>query len=497
MTSRNHDDFERAADLSKEQKKAVNFTNDGDLLIRGMPGCGKTTVIVHRALKFVLDYEDRHGEGKGRILIVTYNASLVSYVKKIIRASKDLATAQKRRIEVRTYHSLASHVLKSINAPSPSKGRANEGTVKQAMMRAITRQKQIRSHRLLQKDVEFWKDEISWMKGWGPPDRKTYVHDMPRTGRGTAVRVTKDDRELIFDVYELFQEELNQEGYAEWDDMALELFKNLDRLNDEHKYDHVLIDEAQDFPPIWLITVNKLTRFSLTVAADVAQKIYKRAFSFKDCGINVTGRRSKSLDKSYRCTKQIVALAQAFRNQMTHIQNSDELGDLPIPDHDGVPPVWVHRDDKDEAMRELIDALKSLKEAGTKFNTNNLVILAYQHTDVKQVVAALKSEGMEARQAKREELTVDGEFIPVTTLYQVKGLEFKHVFIWALRDSVIPGASLHYKDADADEGEVLDYGRRLLYVAVTRAKEGVWMFSDSKTPTRFVSKVDSDLYEIL
>ena len=104
---------------------------------------------------------------------------------------------------------------------------------------------------------------------------------------------------------------------------------------------------------------------------------------------------------------------------------------------------------------------------------------------------------MEARQAKREELSIDGEFIPVTTLYQVKGLEFKHVFIWALRDSVIPGASLHYKDADADEEEVLDYERRLLYVAVTRAKEGVWMFSDSKTPTRFISELDNDLYENL
>jgi superfamily I DNA/RNA helicase len=182
---------------------------------------------------------------------------------------------------------------------------------------------------------------------------------------------------------------------------------------------------------------------------------------------------------------------------MTHIRNSEELADLPVPDHDGIPPVWIHRDNKDEAMRELIDALNSLKEAGTNFNTKNLVILGYRHKDGKQVVAALKAVGLNAQQVRRDQLSLDGEFIPVTTLYQVKGLEFKHVFIWGLRDSVIPGASLHYKDDDADEEEVIDYGRRLLYVAVTRAKEGVWMFSDSKTPTRFISELDNDLYENL
>jgi superfamily I DNA/RNA helicase len=497
MQTNNNGDFERAADLNKEQKEAVNFTNDGELLIKGMPGCGKTTVIVHRALTFVSDYENLYGEEKGRILIVAFNRALAGYIKTIIRNSKDLSEAQKNRIDVSTFHQMASSVLRKIGVPPPSKGRASEKATDEAMMRAITRRKQNRSHRLLEKNVEFWKEEISWMKGWGPPEREIYVNKMPRTGRGTGVRVTKEDRDHIFDVYELFQEELGQKGLAQWDDMALELYENLDKLTDEHKYNHVLVDEAQDFPPIWLITVNKLTRFSLTVAADVAQKIYKRAFSFKDCGINVTGKRSKTLDKSYRCTKQIVALAQAFRDQMTHIRNSEELADLPVPDHDGIPPVWIHRDNKDEAMRELIDALNSLKEAGTNFNTKNLVILGYRHKDGKQVVAALKAVGLNAQQVRRDQLSLDGEFIPVTTLYQVKGLEFKHVFIWGLRDSVIPGASLHYKDDDADEEEVIDYGRRLLYVAVTRAKEGVWMFSDSKTPTRFISELDNDLYENL
>jgi len=492
--SKNNDNHmpESEGDLSKEQKNAINFKNDTDFLIRGMPGCRKTTVIVHRAMKFVADFEKQYGEGKGKILIVAFNKALISYVQKMIRTSKDLSTTQKNRIEVKTFHQMASSVLRKMGIST--RKRATEREKDEAMRTAIARRKSDGPHRLLEKSLEFWKEEVQWMKGWMKPERETYINKMPRTGRGTSVRVTQADKNIIFDVYEFFEEELDRKGLSEWDDLALELYGNMDQLTDEHKYDHILIDEAQDFPPVWLITINKLARFSLTVAADVAQKIYKRAFSFKDCGIHVTGRRSRTLGKSYRCTKEIVALAQAFRDQMKRIQNSDELAQLPIPDHDGVKPVWIHRDDKDKAMRMLIDTLKSFN---MKFNTKNLAILAYRNTDCKSVVANLKAAGLDAQLVKRDQLSIDGELIPVTTLHQVKGLEFRHVFIWGLRDSVIPGASLHYKDADAENEEVLDYGRALLYVAVTRAKEGVWMFSDSKTPSRFISELDHDLYKKL
>ena len=35
---------ESDGDLTKEQNAVVGFAGDGDLLVRGMPGCGKTTV---------------------------------------------------------------------------------------------------------------------------------------------------------------------------------------------------------------------------------------------------------------------------------------------------------------------------------------------------------------------------------------------------------------------------------------------------------------------
>ena len=44
----------------------------------------------------------------------------------------------------------------------------------------------------------------------------------------------------------------------------------------------------------------------MTIAADVAQKIYKKTFTWKEVGIDISGKSSKSLSKSFRSTKQIV-----------------------------------------------------------------------------------------------------------------------------------------------------------------------------------------------
>jgi len=481
---------ESTSDLTQEQKTVVNFRNEGDLLVRGMPGCGKTTVIVRRAIKFISDYEKLYGEGNERILIVAYNKSLVCFVDKLLQHDREVSESLKKRIDVRTFHSLAWKILKSIDASR--RKNASQEQKRNSLNKALNARRTQGKHRLLEKNQEFWEEEIEWMKGWLVTTREQYMK-MPRTGRGTSVRVSAPDKEIIFDVYECYQEELEELGVCDWDDMALDLFQLRGDLKDEHKFDHVLVDEAQDFPPAWLIGIRFLAKKSLTIAADVAQKIYKRGFSFKDCGISVSGQRSKTLGKTFRCTRSTVMLAQAVRDQMTRLKVNNEVAELPMPEHVGSLPRWIHRDSKEDALDEMV---RLMKKVGAKrsFNVRNVVVVARRNKDLRVAQAALKSAGLPAQLVFRDQLSLDGEFIPLTTEFQVKGLEFNHVFIWGLCDSVMPGAGLYYMDEDEDPEDILDYERALLYVAITRAREGVWLFS-YKLPTRFLEALDSNLYE--
>ena len=81
--------------------------------------------------------------------------------------------------------------------------------------------------------------------------------------------------------------------------------------------------------------------------------------------------------------------------------------------------------------------------------------------------------------------------VKIMTIHQAKGLEFDTVFITNLSDGVLPS----YRSLDCLEA--LEEERRIMYVAMTRAKNKLYltdsngynvMSGDSKTPSRFISE---------
>jgi DNA helicase-2/ATP-dependent DNA helicase PcrA len=63
---------------------------------------------------------------------------------------------------------------------------------------------------------------------------------------------------------------------------------------------------------------------------------------------------------------------------------------------------------------------------------------------------------------------VAGDAVTVTTIHQAKGMEWDHVFVVGVTDGVLP-------DSRNKSKEQLDEERRILYVAVTRARQRVWL----------------------
>ena len=63
----------------------------------------------------------------------------------------------------------------------------------------------------------------------------------------------------------------------------------------------------------------------------------------------------------------------------------------------------------------------------------------------------------------------DGNYVTLATVHSVKGLEFKCVFICGLEENILPVSRAVDNDDDMEEE------RRLMYVAITRAKERLYM----------------------
>lgn len=89
--------------------------------------------------------------------------------------------------------------------------------------------------------------------------------------------------------------------------------------------------------------------------------------------------------------------------------------------------------------------------------------------------------------------------VTLMTIHAVKGLEYKYVFVIGMEENIFP----HINSCEEDGG--IEEERRLCYVAITRAKEKLYLINAlrrmlyGKTsvnmPSRFINEIDKDLID--
>ena len=88
------------------------------------------------------------------------------------------------------------------------------------------------------------------------------------------------------------------------------------------------------------------------------------------------------------------------------------------------------------------------------------------------------------------------EQVVFTTIFRTKGLEFDYVFLPETNEGVLPylkGASIDIYDTqkrflEDPLSDKLESERRLFYVAITRARKGVFIGTGNH-PSRFISEI--------
>ena len=100
-----------------------------------------------------------------------------------------------------------------------------------------------------------------------------------------------------------------------------------------------------------------------------------------------------------------------------------------------------------------------------------------------------------------EEYRDDPNRVSLMTVHSVKGLEFNHVFVIGLEEGIFPHMNSLMESSDVEEE------RRLMYVAITRAKEDLYLVNarrrtlfgnDQINPvSRFLAEIPQDLIETM
>jgi len=86
--------------------------------------------------------------------------------------------------------------------------------------------------------------------------------------------------------------------------------------------------------------------------------------------------------------------------------------------------------------------------------------------------------------------------VSLMTIHAVKGLEFNHVFVIGMEEGIFP----HYNSVNEGTLAAIEEERRLCYVAITRAKQNLWLLNASRRmlfgntqnnlPSRFLDEID-------
>ena len=227
-----------------------------------------------------------------------------------------------------------------------------------------------------------------------------------------------------------------------------------------HRYEHVVIDEVQDFGAVELAVMLGAvqSRTGVTLVGDLNQKIVAGAdFAgweavAEQLGISQHG--IFSLDVAHRSTQPIMALADGLVGDET---GAGRAG--PIPRLVRTEPERIH-EVLAEALFDLVDEL----------GDPHIAVVLRHRDHVKQMVLGLQ-EHLEGITSVRRGHNKHFEFAPgvtVTNYRQIKGLEFDAVIV---------------VDPDEEHYPANVQGTRNLYTVVTRARDRLlFVATDSLTP---------------
>lgn len=440
------------------QKEVLCLPERGHYVVLGTAGSGKTTLAIHRAA-----YLAKRIKSNEKVLIVTFNKSLVTYLNSI--SGNNLY-----KVDVRNYHWFARGYLSNrgmlgrrgdIVPTMNFEGENRKLTFIKQAIQEITDELGINS--TLSRAPEVFYEEICWIQKMGITSLDEYV-DAERIGRA-GTRITRDKRQYFFAVYERYLDIRERNNFLyDWEDLAQTVKSELEDDDDERMYKHIIIDEGQDLSPVMLqsLALAVPEDGSITFFGDVAQQIYGGRISWRNAGLQVTKNETWKFDHNYRNSKEIADLAIAISEQPFFKQSTD-LVQPKQPKASGPKPVVVEFQDEDAELNWVIKNAAKLAEKQT------VGILVRTRDVVKKLRRLLNSNGTCFQELDRDLTRWNSSpGVSIGTYHSAKGLEFDAVMAPYCSEERLPDQDKITALEDRDEALTED--AKLIYVAVTRAR---------------------------
>ena len=443
--------------VDKDQLDFVNKDLIGHNILLGAAGTGKTNIAMALLVKL------SKKENPGKSLFVSYTKTLVNICKNnnINQLIKETHLFSSDSCDFFTFHSLFSKYFRMVYHIWPRILTGNELLMISSQALNNCKNKYHKETNEFDKNIENFLDEIKFIQDFDIQSLEEYENTV-RTGQKVKI-LRKEVRKYYWYVYLEYKKLLEINNYdCDFNGAAL-LFKDILLKNNLPKYDNIIIDEGQDFPPsiikalLLLNTPNGLFLY----LGDSTQEIYGTKLSWKSLGLNVRNRITR-LENNYRNTIEIGNFARDILNSDNWDSNLEEIIYPRNMVRNGIKPILV--DFKNDEIE-----LNLIKEFLLEFRKEKTCVLSYQNTIAQKMASYLNYNGLKTKSLKdNANIEVDINInIYTCTYHSVKGLEFDNVILTGFDDKFLKNIIKWAKD----EEQAISLAMRLFYVACTRAKK--------------------------
>lgn len=434
----------------------------------GTAGSGKTTMAILRAAYLA----DPELPGNGRVLLLTYNKALGSYIKTISEGRLKNVTVEHYHLFARGY--LASRKLMGWGDIINANPRRELIAAALAEVQALNP-----PSAFLSRTANFFDTEVGWIAKNGITDIDTYL-SASRIGRGEPL--LESSRRLIWDIREryLLKRAAANRRY-DWDDVSTTVAEQLALDTNPRRYKHIVIDEGQDLSPQMLRSIANAIPAdgTITFFGDVAQQIYGQRVSWRSAGLRPP--KVWEFSENYRNSREIASLGLAIA-QMDYYRGVADMVAPSAPKAAGPKPTLV------EISGNTSEA-QFVAEQATALARNRSVAILVRTVNQQTIMQRfLPKTTINLRDD--DTIWVDGPQLYLGTYHSAKGLEFDAVILPFMSEDQFPDPSqvtdFGPLEADANDG-------RLLYVGVTRAKNAL-IITYKGQPSHLLPTAPGDLY---
>ena len=444
--------------LDPAQAHAVRRSCNGPSRIRGAVGTGKTVVALHRAA-----YLARARQGA--VLLTTYTRTLPATLRPLLaRLAPDVADA----VEVAGVHEVAARVLAERGVAC----RIDASLITAAWTTAWG---QVGAGSVIDDedhDQVYWHDEVTHViKGRGLTRFEQYAM-LPRRGR--RHQLDGPTRRVVWDLHEAYARGLADRGVHDLADQVALAQAELAARPEPGRYAAVVVDEVQDLSTVALRLLHGLVGDApdgLTLVGDGQQTVYPGGFALDEAGIDV-GARTTVLDVHHRSTAQVLQLASTLVAGETFpdVDGTEQTGDAHAPVlRQGPSPVWVRCANEVDRTARLVRHVQELVTAGVPLG--QVGVLALSRAGADHAVQQLRRAGLNVVRLEQHDGS-DVDAVRVGAVKHAKGLELAHVL---LADVAAEWLDRSPGGLDDVARERREHRRRELYVAMTRARDGLWV----------------------